>query len=457
MRTLSDDTLVVFLSDSHIGGDAGRDIFETPDDLASLFDSFAAYGGPVELVLAGDFFDFLRIAEPPDGVDRASLTIERPEYSALFDALRRLGRGESRTIICLPGNHDAEIWSNHAIRAALEREGLVHEFALSYAASFASEPGRIVYCEHGNQFDPANTIHDYADPLDTPLGSHIVTDVVPRIPTGRAVSALHLREVDRVFPLTLIPEWLAGRLFYDVVAVSLRWLLLPLIALYLAVELLAVAFGGDSGTDRLFVALAFNVPLLIVFFGLLLLVLRWTAARTIRSATARFGSAAGEHGGAADPAVVDIRARLEAAHAPPLGGELSGTIAVFVSGHTHAPSLTGFDAANGSRGVLVNSGCWLRQLQPVAAHLGAPHVFVGRFVQTHVRVYRDGEGVQVELWEHPRPAAERPPLVERIAIAGRRSRAPAEDRSPRVRARAVLERREVSVDARGCHRALADR
>jgi UDP-2,3-diacylglucosamine pyrophosphatase LpxH len=435
LRQLSDETLVVFLSDSHIGGDGDRDIFESPDDMKALFDELAAHAAPVELVLAGDFFDFLRIAEAPEGANRASLTIERPEYREVFEALRRLAGGDSRTVIYLPGNHDAEMWWNPEIRDALEREGLVHEFALSYAASFASEPGRIVYCEHGNQFDSANAFHDYADPFDTPLGSHLVTDLVPRIPAGRTVSALHLRDVDRVFPLTLIPQWLAERLFYDVVALSVRWLLLPLIVLYLAIEALALAFG-DRGSEERFVALAFNIPLLLIFFGLFLLVLRWTAVRTIRSATARLG-ASGGHEGAADPAVTDIRAHLEAGHRPPLAGELPGTIAVFVSGHTHAPSLTGFDAGNGNRGVLVNSGCWLRQLQPVAAHLGAPPVFVGRFVQTHVRVYRSADGVQVELWEHPRPAAERLPLTERVAIAGRRSRAPDEDRTPRVRARAV--------------------
>jgi hypothetical protein len=445
LRQLSDETLVVFLSDSHIGGDGGRDIFESPDDMKALFDELAAHPGPVELVLAGDFFDFLRIAKPPQGSNRASLTIERPEYREVFDALRRLAHDESRMVIYMPGNHDAEMWWNPQIRAALEREGLVHEFALSYSASFASEPGRIVYCEHGNQFDSANAIHDYADPWDTPLGSHIVTDLVPHIPSGRRVTELHLREVDRVFPLTLIPEWLAGRIFYDVVALSVRWLLLPLIVLYVAIEVLVRVLGQRGGWE-LGVALAFNVPLLIVFFGLFLMVLRWTAVRTIRSATARLGGAAGEHGGVADPAVTEIRAHLEAGRPPPLAGELSGTIAVFVSGHTHSPSLTGFEAGDGSRGVLVNSGCWLRQLQPVPARWGAPHVFVGRFVQTHVRVYRSADGVQVELWEHPRPAPGRPPPVERVAIAGRDSRAPDGDRSPRVFARAAVsasERREV--------------
>jgi UDP-2,3-diacylglucosamine pyrophosphatase LpxH len=445
LRQLSDETLVVFLSDSHIGGDGGRDIFESPDDMKELFDELAADPRPVELVLAGDFFDFLRISERPAGSNGASLTIERQEYRELFEALRQFGRGESRTVIYLPGNHDAEMWWNPDVRAALEREGLVHEFALSYTAAFASEPGRIVYCEHGNQFDPSNAIHDYADQWDTPLGSHIVTDLVPHIPSGRRMAELHLREVDRVFPLTLIPEWLAGRLFYDVVAMSVRWLLLPLVAVYLAIEL-GVRVFGDRGGWELGLALAVNVPLLIVFFGVFLLILRWTAVRTIRSASAHLGGAAGEQGGASDPAVSEIRAYLESGRSPPLAGDLPGAIAVFVSGHTHDPSLTGFEAGNGRRGVLVNSGCWLRQLQPVTAHLGAPHVFVGRFVQTHVRVYWTTDGVQVELWEHPRAAVERPPLAERLAIVGRASQAPDGDQPPRVCARAAVpssERREV--------------
>jgi hypothetical protein len=73
LRQLSDDTLLVFVSDSHVGGDGGRDIFESPDELKALFDELAAHAGPVELVLAGDFFDFLRITERPARSNPASL------------------------------------------------------------------------------------------------------------------------------------------------------------------------------------------------------------------------------------------------------------------------------------------------------------------------------------------------------------------------------------------------
>jgi hypothetical protein len=51
--------------------------------------------------------------------------------------------------------------------AALGEAGLVEVFGLSYSASFASLPEQVVYCEHGNQFDPANAIADYANQILT--------------------------------------------------------------------------------------------------------------------------------------------------------------------------------------------------------------------------------------------------------------------------------------------------
>jgi hypothetical protein len=108
---------------------------------------------------------------------------------------------------------------------------------------------------------------------------------------------------------------------------------------------------------------------------------------------------------------------------------------VFVSGHTHAPSLTAFEAPTGRQGAIVNSGCWLRQLHPVPARLGAPPVFVSRFVQTHVRIYRDNGTIQVELWEHPRKSPRRLRVAEWLAVAGRLPAEPDDDAPPRVRER----------------------
>jgi Calcineurin-like phosphoesterase len=449
MRRLADDTLVVFLSDCHIGGDPGRDIFECPEELASLLDELDGHPGPVELVLAGDFFDFLRIAEVPDGEDRASVTIARPEYRGLFDRLRRFAAGASRTVVYLPGNHDAEVWWNDGIRATLDREGLVHRFALSYSACFESEPDRILYCEHGNQFDPANTFRDYADPLDTPLGDHIVTELMPRLPSGRTLTpTLHLREIDRIFPLTKIPEWVAGRLFYDVVTQAVRWLLLPLIVAYAAYWLIKYALGGTDGDllDLIF-DLGYELGVLVAAFAVFVLVLRGMANRAIRGAATRLDG--GDASELSDPPAEEIRRRLESGLPLPLGHDQPGEIAVFVSGHTHDPSLVEFATAAGAPGVAVNSGCWLRQAHPVEARLGAPPVFASRYVLTHARVRCGAGGIEAELWEHPRPYRQKLLAVERLAVAGRLPTEPDDDTPPRVRDRATIDRlasgRQVGV------------
>jgi hypothetical protein len=114
-------------------------------------------------------------------------------------------------------------------------------------------------------------------------------------------------------------------------------------------------------------------------------------------------------------------------------------IDVFVSGHTHAPSLSVIRRENGDAAIIVNSGCWLRHLQPIQAHFRGPPVFVSKFVLTHVRVFLSGSSICVELWEHPKPTRVRLRAAERIAILGRLPAQPAKDTKPRVRASGELQ------------------
>ncbi|WP_166176828.1 metallophosphoesterase [Rubrobacter tropicus] len=451
VRTLPSDALVVFLSDTHIGGDPGRDIFESPEELTMLLEELAAHDGPVDLVLAGDFFDFLQIGEAPSGENRASATISRPEYRGLFSALRSFAGGEDRRVVYLPGNHDAEVWWNGEIRRTLRGEGLVDEFAFSYAARFESVPDRLVYCEHGNQFDPANTIKDYGDPLDTPFGDHVVTDVVRRVVTGgRITRSFDLREVNKVFPLATIPEWIAGRVFYDLLGRMATRLLLPLLAGYAVYRILAYLLAVSSegslsfwksyrtlpGVQVVFGEIAWDALLLATVFVLFFLAIRRTAARLGSSFTA---PPAEERPGEVRDSVEKTRTVLLSEVHPPMGRGIRGReIDVFVSGHTHVPSLSELRRENGSGAVVVNSGCWLRQLRPIPARLGGPPVFVPKFVQTHARVYLQDTEVRAELWEHPKPAPRRLRPVERLAILGRLPEQPDTGAKPRISARAGL-------------------
>jgi hypothetical protein len=115
---LPDDTLLVFLSDTHIGGAAGRDIFESAAELTLLLDDLNHHHGPVELVLAGDFLDILRMEGDSSG-DRVAATITRPEYQELFRALQAFAGVPGHRVVYLVGNHDAEVWWNPQIQRSL--------------------------------------------------------------------------------------------------------------------------------------------------------------------------------------------------------------------------------------------------------------------------------------------------------------------------------------------------
>jgi UDP-2,3-diacylglucosamine pyrophosphatase LpxH len=449
---VADDTLLVFVSDVHIGGADGSDIFESPDELESLIRDVGRHEGPVELVLAGDFLDLLRLGDPDhrgDAADHVSTTLTRPEYRDLFATLRAFAEGPGHRVTYLPGNHDAEMWSNPGVRRALDGAGLVDRYALSYAAAFESIPDRLVYCEHGNQFDPANALVDYENPLDTPLGSHIVTDMVRPIGSGLPITErIDLRNISFVFPLMAIPEWIAGRIFYQILTRLLRWLVVLLVVAVVVAAVVALVWGFDDALGAggaVVVEGAIAAAVLVFVFALFFLLSRsamehagrfWFKDPQHRVAEHRHGRAERER------AERSIRETLDEDLPLPLSSSVTGgEIAVFVSGHTHAPGLTAVTRPDGSEVVVVNTGCWLRQLQPVRAWLGAPAVYVATFVRTHVRVRAEsgsdpGAGrVSVELWNHPSAAERKLLWVERVAIARRMPPQPRSDTAPVVVAR----------------------
>jgi UDP-2,3-diacylglucosamine pyrophosphatase LpxH len=440
---LPDDTLLVLLSDVHIGGAADEEIFDSAAELTALLEDLRRHRGPVELVLVGDFLDLLRMGHPGRGEDLVAATLARPEYRELFATMRAFAGAEGRRVVYLVGNHDAELWWNPAARRPLQEAGLVETFALSYSAAFASLPDQLVYCEHGNQLDPTNTISDYANPLDTPVGAHVVTEVVRPIGSGAAITrSVDLREVSYVFPLAAIPQWIAGRIFYQFLGQVLRWLLVPLIGAYAAYEALAAVVqpvGRSLALRPLFLELAYIVGLLMAAFTVLFLISRRAAAHAASAMPARYpGQAPGREPYRED---VAIRRLLEEDRPPPMAGTAGRLeLAVFVSGHTHAPAISTLERADGRSTVIVNTGCWLRQLQPVDALLAAPPVFVPTFVQSHVRLRAGHDGVTVELWDQPKPAGRRLPWMERAAIAGRMPPQPPPAAGLRLLARQVAAR-----------------
>ena len=451
MLELPENTLVVFVSDSHIGGDPGCDGFESPKELERLFEELSGEDRPVELILAGDFFDFLQIGNVPEGMDRASITISRPEYEDLFAALKRFREREGTRVIYLPGNHDAESFWNPEVQETLRDRGLVDEFAHYYLASIqVGTQRRVIYCEHGNQFDPANLVEDYHDRLDTPLGHHVVMDFTRRVaPYGEISKGLDLSEIKMIYPLVAIPRWIASRYFYAFAGKVTAYLLLPLLVAYavyrIAAYSLAITRGdptrlfGDSvelpRVHELFIDIALFGLVVLLIFGIFFLVIRHAVRRTV----ATLSPGQRPRYSPAEASLNEIGAVLRGEIRPPMDPSLDPTtIGAFVSGHTHLPSLSEVERPGGRRTVVVNSGCWLRQLQPVTPHLKGPPVFVSKFVLTYVRVFARDSQLRVELWEQPKPAAQSLTRIERLLSWGRRPPQPPAGTKPRIRTSATL-------------------
>jgi len=186
---------------------------------------------------------------------------------------------------------------------------------------------------------------------------------------------------------------------------------------------------------ELFLDIGIFALLTLLIFAIFFLVVR----RAVRRALAAANSVRSPRYSPAEVSENKVREILRGEAQPPMGSSIPAeTIDVFVSGHTHLPSLAELERPDGERRVMVNSGCWLRQLHPVSPRLKGPPVFVSEFVLTHVRVYVRDSSLRVELWEHPKPAEQHLTHTERLLSWNRRPPQPPAGLKPRLRASSTL-------------------
>jgi hypothetical protein len=209
--------------------------------------------------------------------------------------------------------------------------------------------------------------------------------------------------------------------------------------IHAALVLLGSPDALRSTTRAVLGELAYDVGVLFLVFAIVFLAGRRMARRARTALELRITGASG----GSEPE--GIRSVLLANEPLPMASGVDpADIPVFVSGHTHSPSSSNLVRPNGATTAIVNTGCWLRQLQPVKARFGAPHVFVPVFIQTHARVRRSDEGVAVELWRHPKPAPMSLPWIERLATTGRSPKAADPAAAPRVIERRLIASRKAA-------------
>jgi len=189
---------------------------------AVLAGRLAAETGPVTVVLAGDVLELL-------GFPQATAAEILREHDSLGAALLAVTERGGQVIYTI-GNHDSDLaWDVKAADAVREMTGA----RLCLAADLILPGGGKVRVEHGHQLDPYNRFHDQRNSLDTPLGHHIVRQVLPRI---ELLGRDWLTGAHEMADPADFPAFVGSRLFYRKLVRHAWWLILLPVALLLALR-----------------------------------------------------------------------------------------------------------------------------------------------------------------------------------------------------------------------------
>src|SRR5829696_2979765 len=417
----------VFVSDLHLTDTGPSDDFAATAELCDLLRSLERHPGQVVLALGGDVLDLLQVAGPSE--ERVARVLDGPAAAPIGEALRRLAARPGATVLYLVGNHDSTLaWDGAARKLVADRLG-VTDFAL-HAKVRVERPDRrgevIAVAEHGDALDRWNRRTDPFDPLDVPVGDHVVGEFVNRLEaaSGR-YPQLALDEVDNVRPGLLVPWWLVSNFFYKFMGRALRDFALPLVLLTIALNLAVGLLVGDLGRIAYLGNRAVRWVSSFVLTNLALLALLSTfLGRSFRRAAAAYGLPTPDE--AAD------EAQVRKGDLPELLIRRDPAAAVLVTGHTHEPGIVQLPGGR----VAADAGCWVRGLVPVRAWLALPPVFVPTYPVNWVDVRATGDGVAVDLWERRLAVTRRLGKIERLVA---RRPLPPDDAAPaQVVARAVL-------------------
>ena len=103
------------ISDIHLGGEKGFQIFNQGERLAKTINNIASTADkPTAFVLNGDIVDFLAEApamhlDPLGAIDKLERIMADPSFSMVWQALSNLLDNEYCHLILVLGNHDVEL------------------------------------------------------------------------------------------------------------------------------------------------------------------------------------------------------------------------------------------------------------------------------------------------------------------------------------------------------------
>ncbi|MBV9092277.1 MAG: hypothetical protein JO132_00120 [Streptosporangiaceae bacterium] len=342
-----------------------------------------AEAGPVTVVLAGDVVELLGFPEATAGeILRA--------HEDLCAALQAVAARGGQVVYTL-GNHDSDLaWDIKAADVVREMTGA----QLCLAADLILPDGRKIRVEHGHQLDPYNCFHDARNALDTPIGHHIVREVIPRVEwLGRGwVDGAH-----EMADPTDFPAFVGSRLVYRKLGRHLWWLLALPLAILILVRIPEIAEFRSRYPDTntwvhrgVFLGYGAVADLLVLAAVFVVLARRaWTSISALALDERGYGQ--------------NLAARQRAADL------VADGYCGFISGHTHHPELRAAGA-----GFYANSGSCTSVVEAAGGRLGLPPAYVRNQQVCWVEIAgarTDLVSARVEL-----PGATR---LERFAARGR--------------------------------------
>ena len=379
---------MVVVSDLHLAPVASEVSTQAAEELAELLNGFHQ---PGMLVIAGDGFEMLAAAP-----DVAGILDSHPQFT---DAVKRFA--QDHRVVLTPGNHDGQLaWDSESVAVLRDRLGVTD---VALACDLAVETGdgtARVKVMHGHQFDQYNAFDDPRSPVDTPLGHHIVRQVLPKLATRDQPGAL----LEGVRWCNGDPSaFLGSRLLYRMVAGWLWWLGVPFAAA-LVLRFLSFAPGVKPLLNH-------HAERWLVWFGILVVAIAVVAAVTgiatmLRVNRALADASVGERG---DAAAHNATVRAEAARL------IAAGYAGLITGHTHEPEISQV-----GDGFYANTGCATEVVRARKARFGLPTPFLAVRRLSMVELLA-GPVLSVSLSLAERPIGQ-PSFLERLVLAPERAR-----------------------------------
>ena len=229
-------TLPVFnelhaVSDLHLGGKPGFQIFNQGDTLAAFITALANRPAKrrIGLVLNGDIVDFLAedkagYLDPLGAVDKLADIYERQAFTAVWSALEEFVAKTNRHLVLVLGNHDVELGLPNVQQWLLDRltQGKdEHRGRVTTSfggAGYACMVGdKKVLCVHGNEVDGWNVVDQQqllnvsrelnrGNPppeWDANAGTRMVIDVMNSVKRKYPMVDLLKPEIEAVVPILL--------------------------------------------------------------------------------------------------------------------------------------------------------------------------------------------------------------------------------------------------------------